>query len=191
MKDASGNSITNRQSAIGNRYLFQGREYDAATGLYYFRARWYDPDSGRWLSKDPIGIRGGLNQYEFCASNPVNFTDPLGLCEKGWDPDWGAAGNALANMMKGLLQTALGGALAAGDGPLPFLDILGAGLAIDGIGDIALNYGHLLGALMGTDMSDVPTDFTDMAVDGITGNDEAGDVAGDVVDFLSDAAGEL
>lgn len=45
--------------------------------------RWYDPITGRWLSKDPIGISGGLNQYVFCANNPVMYTDPLGLCEEG------------------------------------------------------------------------------------------------------------
>jgi RHS repeat-associated protein len=67
------------ESAIGNRYLWQGREYDFATSLFYFRARWYDPVAGRWLSKDPIGISGGLNQYVFCANNPVNFIDPYGL----------------------------------------------------------------------------------------------------------------
>lgn len=67
------------ESAIGNRILFQGREYDWDTGFYYFRARWYDPDTGRWLSKDPIGISGGLNQYVFCGNNPVNRIDPSGL----------------------------------------------------------------------------------------------------------------
>lgn len=61
------------------RYLFQGREYSAATGLYNFRARWYDPVSGRWLSKDPIGLEGGLNLYAFCGEDPVNFVDPWGL----------------------------------------------------------------------------------------------------------------
>jgi RHS repeat-associated protein len=77
--DASGAELA--QSAIGNRYLWQGREYDFTTGLYYFRARWYDPVAGRWLSKDPIGISGGLNQYVFCGNNPVNYRDPFGLCE--------------------------------------------------------------------------------------------------------------
>jgi RHS repeat-associated protein len=67
------------KSAVGNRYLWQGREYDLTTKLYYFRARWYDPVSGRWLSKDPIGISGGLNMYAFCGNNPVNFTDAFGL----------------------------------------------------------------------------------------------------------------
>jgi len=79
VKDASGNSIANHQSAIGNRYTFQGREIDWTTGLYYFRARWYNPETGRWLSKDPIGIAGGLNLYAFCGNNPVNFVDPMGL----------------------------------------------------------------------------------------------------------------
>jgi RHS repeat-associated protein len=68
-------------SQFGNRYLFQGREYSAATSLYNFRARWYDSQTGRWLSNDPIGISGGLNLYEFCGNNPVNFMDPMGLAE--------------------------------------------------------------------------------------------------------------
>lgn len=68
------------RSAIGNRYTFQGREFSWTTGLYYFRARWYDPVTGRWLSKDPIGISGGLNLYAFCGNNPVNFIDPFGHC---------------------------------------------------------------------------------------------------------------
>ena len=77
---ASG--VAMKSSAIGNRYCWQGREYSYQTGLYYFRARFYDPVAGRWLSNDPIGISGGLNQYCFCGNNPVNFSDPFGLCEK-------------------------------------------------------------------------------------------------------------
>ncbi len=65
-------------SAYGNRFLFQGREYDYTTQLYHFRARWYDPETGRWLSNDPIGISGGLNLYAFCSNDPVNFVDPMG-----------------------------------------------------------------------------------------------------------------
>ena len=69
-------------SAIGNRYCWQGREYSWASGLYYFRARWYDPVTGRWLSNDPIGITGGQNQYVFCGNCPTMCRDPLGLCPK-------------------------------------------------------------------------------------------------------------
>jgi len=75
--DDAGNPIM--ASQYNNRHLFQGREYSWSTGLYNFRARWYDPITGRWLSKDPIGISGGLNQYAFANNNPVNFRDPFGL----------------------------------------------------------------------------------------------------------------
>ena len=63
------------------RYRFQGREWSAATGLINFRMRWYDAETGRWLSKDPIGLNGGLNLYAFCADDPANKKDPLGLCD--------------------------------------------------------------------------------------------------------------
>ncbi len=74
--DANGNALA--RSAIGNRILWQGREYSWTTSLYYFRNRWYDPTIGRWISKDPIGIQGGLNLYEFCMSSPVANRDPRG-----------------------------------------------------------------------------------------------------------------
>jgi len=48
-------------------------------GLYYMRARYYDADTGRFISEDPSGFNGGINLYAYCNSNPVNFVDPLGL----------------------------------------------------------------------------------------------------------------
>ena len=63
------------------RYRFQGREYSAVTGLTNFRMRWYDPGTGRWLSKDPIGLIGGMNLYAFCGDNSVCRSDPYG---KNW-----------------------------------------------------------------------------------------------------------
>ena len=74
--DSEGAALS--ESALGNRYLWQGREYSWKAGLYYFRARWYDPVMGRWLCKDPIGISGGLNQYVFCLNSPVNYVDHTG-----------------------------------------------------------------------------------------------------------------
>jgi len=79
--NGAGQSIA--ATAIGNRYLLQGREYSWRTGLYFFRARWYDPQTARWLSKDPIGIVGGLNQYMAMNDNLVRFRDPFGLCKNG------------------------------------------------------------------------------------------------------------
>lgn len=47
-------------------------------GLYYMRARWYDPEIGRFLSEDPIGVGGGLNLYAFGKNDPINKVDPSG-----------------------------------------------------------------------------------------------------------------
>jgi RHS repeat-associated protein len=48
------------------------------TGFYLTHYRFYDPNTGRWLNRDPIGERGGLNLYGYVGGNPVNFTDPTG-----------------------------------------------------------------------------------------------------------------
>ena len=61
-----------------NPIRFQGQQEDAETGLRYNRYRYYDPGSGRFVPKDPIGLDGGINVYRY-APNPVGWTDPLGL----------------------------------------------------------------------------------------------------------------
>lgn len=59
--------------------------------VYYMRARWYEPKTGRFLSEDPIGLAGGLNPYVYAADDPVNGSDPLGLCAVGlYDSETGA-----------------------------------------------------------------------------------------------------
>ena len=50
-----------------------------ASGLYYYRARYYLPEVGRFLTPDPTGLSGGSNPYTYVGSNPVNFRDPFGL----------------------------------------------------------------------------------------------------------------
>ncbi|WP_322079856.1 RHS repeat-associated core domain-containing protein, partial [Burkholderia cepacia] len=49
------------------------------TGLHYNRHRYYDPDSGRFISKDPIGFEGGINVYAYVGGNPISYSDPSGL----------------------------------------------------------------------------------------------------------------
>ncbi|ECG1896507.1 RHS repeat protein [Salmonella enterica subsp. enterica] len=55
-----------------------GQQYDDETGLYYNRYRYYNPEQGRYITQDPIGLRGGWNLYQY-PLNPVTNTDPLGL----------------------------------------------------------------------------------------------------------------
>ncbi|MCE3019271.1 MAG: RHS repeat-associated core domain-containing protein [Pirellula sp.] len=72
--DGSGSTLSS--SAINNRYLYTGREWDATVGLYHFRARWMSPKSGRFLGRDPIGYAGGRNMYS--ANWKLSEIDPLG-----------------------------------------------------------------------------------------------------------------
>ena len=75
----TGDIIPATGELLENPYTYTGREYDAETGLYYYRARYYNPMLGRFINKDPIGIAGGLNMFTYVGNNPVNATDPSGL----------------------------------------------------------------------------------------------------------------
>jgi RHS repeat-associated protein len=65
-------------SLIGNSYLFHGRRYDSETNLYYYRARYYDPITGRFLSTDPMGYADSMNLYQAFKMNGFNYVDPWG-----------------------------------------------------------------------------------------------------------------
>jgi RHS repeat-associated protein len=84
--NASGTDITATGSAISNTYFFQGRHLDSESGLYYFRNRYYSPDLGRFISKDPIGYAAGdINLYRFVGNGPYGGLDPMGLAKLGKD----------------------------------------------------------------------------------------------------------
>jgi len=79
--DAYGNEITHT-GTTSNNYLYRGEQYDSDLGLYYLRARYYNPLTGRFMSKDPsagdITIPATLHKYLYAAGDPVNLSDPTG-----------------------------------------------------------------------------------------------------------------
>ncbi|HLD65569.1 MAG TPA: RHS repeat-associated core domain-containing protein, partial [Pseudomonas sp.] len=83
-----GNTVTEQREPrfIEEQNLrFQGQYLDRETGLHYNTFRFYDPDIGRFISPDPIGLAGGINLYQY-APNPVAWIDPLGLkCNSAWN----------------------------------------------------------------------------------------------------------
>ena len=88
--DASLNVLPD--SAVGNRYLYTGREWDRELGLYHYRARMYSPVSGRFVSRDPIGYIAGLDVYAYVLNRPTVYMDPSGtdlLAEMGVDFSYG------------------------------------------------------------------------------------------------------
>jgi RHS repeat-associated protein len=62
-----------------NPFLFSTKYYDWETGLYYYGYRYYNPSTGRWLSRDPLGEQGGKNLYCLCFDCPIDGVDPLGM----------------------------------------------------------------------------------------------------------------
>ncbi len=64
---------------VANPFRFTGRDWDSETSLYYYRARYYDPSIGRFLSEDPIGDAGGGSAYIYVDNHPTLLVDPLGL----------------------------------------------------------------------------------------------------------------
>ncbi|HEY6020214.1 MAG TPA: RHS repeat-associated core domain-containing protein, partial [Candidatus Paceibacterota bacterium] len=68
-------------ASIANPYQYTGRENDPETGLYYYRARYYDPAIGRFLSEDPLRFRSGSDFYGYVENSAVNLIDPSGLAK--------------------------------------------------------------------------------------------------------------
>ncbi|WP_227106707.1 RHS repeat-associated core domain-containing protein [Chromobacterium rhizoryzae] len=66
------------KAGIRNPFRFQGQYQDQESGLHYNRHRYYDPEIGRFISRDPIGLFGGINTHNY-ASNPIQWVDPKGL----------------------------------------------------------------------------------------------------------------
>jgi RHS repeat-associated protein len=79
--DPYGNLIN--KPAQQPEFGYAGMHYHAPSGLYLTKYRAYDPQSGRWLSRDPIEEAGGINLYAYVEGNPVSFVDPLGLFVTG------------------------------------------------------------------------------------------------------------
>jgi RHS repeat-associated protein len=77
-REAWGRTETAPGGKTGTALRFPGQYEDAETGLCYNRFRYYDPETGGYISSDPIGLIGGINTYRY-GSNPFAWLDPLGL----------------------------------------------------------------------------------------------------------------
>ena len=107
VSDASGGVTQSRQYDAWGRleagagepgHAFTGREWDPETGLYYYRARYYDPVQGRFIAADPVGFGAGPNFYAYVGNRPASTIDPSGLTPPDYDPDsWNGGGHRTTN----------------------------------------------------------------------------------------------
>jgi RHS repeat-associated protein len=79
--------VTSGVSTIQNQFQFPGQIYEKETGLHYNYHRYYQPKTGRYVSPDPMGLKGGDNLYSYVSNNPTTRIDPLGL--------WGYLGHRI------------------------------------------------------------------------------------------------
>ena len=76
---AFGNATVDPASTVASNLRFPGQYFDEEAGIHYNRARYYNPKSGRFISKDPIGVKGGINLFVYVNNDPISKIDPFGL----------------------------------------------------------------------------------------------------------------
>jgi RHS repeat-associated protein len=103
-------------------FRFTGREDDGATNLYYYRARYYSPQLGRFISEDPLRLSAGPNPYAYAVGNPLQWADPLGLCPPGYDPSTGGLTRDAQDALDKWSSNASKAAEAQGNGDIKIAD---------------------------------------------------------------------
>lgn len=125
-----------------------GSAHDSESNSSYYRARYYDPSAGRFLSEDPARFLGGFNLYRYAINNPTGFIDPFGLCPPTRNQRLKAAAKGLGNIILGSVKVAAGIALTAETGGLAAP--VGYYAIINGlVGNIGGGIAQLGGALTG------------------------------------------
>jgi len=81
-------SATWNISPVANTILYTGREYDREVNLYYLRARYYDPSTSRFISRDPIWTNDQINLYTYVRNNPLIYVDRDGKIAKRFIVRW-------------------------------------------------------------------------------------------------------
>ncbi|TCV88551.1 MULTISPECIES: DUF6531 domain-containing protein [Methylomonas] len=105
--DAYGSKI----GGVGTvpQYGYTGREPDAS-GLTYYRARYYDPNQTRFTARDPLGYADGINRYAYVGNNPINYNDPNGLFANQVSNAWSAGASYYNTASNIVSQIGWGGA---------------------------------------------------------------------------------
>ena len=151
--------------AGSNPFRFSSEYYDEETGLIYYNYRYYNPELGRWISRDPIEEQGGFNLYGMIGNNPLYKWDRLGYEHAFWcflkRVFWGAVSGAVTGALSGAAVGAAIGAVAGAPGAV-------AGASVGAVS------GAISGAISGG-FSDSTTDaFKNGAISGVVAGTTSG-----------------
>jgi RHS repeat-associated protein len=140
--DAFGNLI-HATGSTPNAYLYRGERYDSDLGLYYLRARWYNPATGRFMTRDPysgsIFDPASLHRYNYARSNPVNFIDPSGRSS--------LVETALNLTLKGVAVTGIGYAVKCAFSALWSAEFLTGKTMGQQVKEFGINFGNCSSAI--------------------------------------------
>jgi RHS repeat-associated protein len=113
-----GEASVHPSSTIVNNFRFPGQYFDQETGLHYNYHRYYDPRTGRYVTPDPIGLKGGINLWPYVANNPLRRIDPWGLDSlyyNGGYVHWLNDQRVITNLYRAMSGPYGEGSLPAGD----------------------------------------------------------------------------
>jgi RHS repeat-associated protein len=102
---AFGGATATSLDGFTNNIRFQGQYFDDESGLHYNRYRYYDPGAGRYVSKDPIALAGGMNKFSYSNQNPTRSVDPLGLDTYVVNRDLQISGNSARSRSNPITHT--------------------------------------------------------------------------------------
>jgi len=181
-------------------FRFSTRQFDTETGLIYYGFRYYSPDLGRWMSRDPIGELGGVNLYGFVGNDPVNGFDVLGLKSWWWEDIWTAANNPGQVFDRDVANAALrggnamvkviGGAAEATAGAFITVKTLGLGavpggaMVIDGSSRMSGGFSDFVNAFRDLDDQIPNADYVETAFQKMLRDEAAGTSARESVSIV-------
>ena len=165
--DAFGKATVDAGSTVTNSLRFPGQYEDAESGLHYNWMRYYDPNTGRYVTSDPIGVWGGINMYTYSYGNTLIYVDPYGLF-------------CIDERTKSAISLGVGTAVGAAATGVPLPAALAAGVVTGGITYVTspIAGGTISGLALGAAAGRSPQAAFVGAIGGFVGGAEGGVVGG-------------
>jgi len=165
--DAFGRATVDAGSTVTNSLRFPGQYEDAESGLHYNWMRYYDPNTGRYVTSDPIGVWGGINMYTYSYGNTLIYVDPYGLF-------------CIDERTKSAISLGVGTAVGAAATGVPLPAALAAGVVTGGITYVTspIAGGTISGLALGAAAGRSPQAAFVGAIGGFVGGAEGGVVGG-------------